>query len=118
MSENTHIVPFSEPDTTVPILTKYVLEEQVEFDGEVVSIVLSFPDGCNSNVRIKCFVNTDQVLPSHGYIALNNFTKDFPVERRVRNKDYLVVEIENRDPVFPHTPSIIWTIRRHRIGVL
>lgn len=111
-------IPFSEPDTTVAAGQGAILEEQINFNGKVRFIALAFPDGCNSLVRIVCKVNNEQILPSKGYIAFNNFTKDFPINKLVSAGSYLVVEIRNTDPLNAHTPSVIWSVEKEPERIL
>lgn len=104
-------VPFSRPDTTVAAETEVILTEPSPVDGMVQSILIHFPDGCNALVEVVCYINQEQILPLTGYLALNNATPEFGVNRRVKKGDALRVKISNKDTVNEHTPSIIWNLK-------
>lgn len=103
-------VSFRRPHTTVAGATETILFEYSPVSGKVNSITLHFPDGCNQLVEITCYINQEPVLPIVGdFIALNNATKDFVINRPVRKDDKLRVKIANTD-IGPHTPNIIWNM--------
>ncbi len=103
-------VSFTRPTTVVAAATEIVVEADCPVNGVLTNITLHFPDGCNALVEIVCYVDQEQVLPVSEFIALNNATKDFPVDRNVTKKSALRVKITNRDAVNPHTPSIIFNM--------
>lgn len=103
-------VAFERPDTTMLAATQATLAEKSPVTGSVIEIELHFPNGCNALVEISCFINQQQILPVTGFIALNDATRTYTVNRNVRKNDQLRVIIANRDGGFSHTPSIIWTL--------
>jgi hypothetical protein len=110
VSQSTIQVSFGRPYTTVASATQVTLADTSPIEGMVTDITLHFPDGCNALVEIRCLINQVQVLPVTGFIALNNTTKDFSVNRTIRKNDKLRVVIANRDAANAHTPSIIWNL--------
>lgn len=103
-------IPFSEPYTTVGSEEGQDVIEEVNVKGVLRKITVSFPDGCNSLVRLVCKVNNNPVLPTKGYIALNDTTVTYDIDRKIDTNDKLVAEIENTDPTNPHTISLLWHI--------
>jgi hypothetical protein len=101
-------VSFTRPATTTPAATEITLVELSPITGIVREIELHFPNGCNGLVEVKCFINQVQILPVTGYIALNDFTRSYTVNREITRNDNLRVIITNRDAVNQHTPSIIF----------
>lgn len=114
MSENalslTAEISFTRPDTTIAAETETILYEYSPVTGKVLSIDLHFPDGCNAYVEISCFINQTPVLPLSGVIALDDVTRLYPINRKVRRKDRLRVKISNKDTANEHTPSIVWIV--------
>jgi len=103
-------VSFTRPDTTVLPATEIALQELSPLTGAITNIELHFPNGCNGLVEIRCYVNQEQILPVTGYIALNDFTRSYSVNRKITNRDNLRVRISNRDAINPHTISIIFNM--------
>lgn len=103
-------VSFRRPHTTVLGGTEVILFEYSPVGGKVNSITLHFPDGCDQLVEITCYINQIPILPIVGdFIALNDATKDFTINRPVRKDDKLRVKIANT-AVGVHTPNIIWNL--------
>lgn len=86
------------------------LEDDVPIDGKMISVVFSFPDGCDSLVNIAFGHGSEQICPSEGFIALNNATPVFPVSELVKKDDILWAVMENGDGANPHAVSVIATI--------
>jgi len=103
-------VSFTRPDTTILPATQAVVADECPVTGIITNITLHFPNGCNALVEISCSVNQDQILPVSGFIALNDATKDFLVNKSVTKKSALRVLIVNRDAINPHTPSVIFNV--------
>ena len=103
-------ISFTRPVTTIAPATQTIVADDCPVTGKITYITLHFPDGCNALVELSCSVNQEQILPVSGFIALNNATKDFPVNMKVTKKSALRVLIVNRDAINPHTPSIIFNL--------
>jgi len=103
-------VSFTRPDTTILPATRAVVADESPVTGMITSITLHFPNGCNALVELSCSVNQEQILPVSGFIALNDATKDFLVNKSVTKKATLRVLVVNRDAINPHTPSIIFNL--------
>lgn len=99
-----HYVNFGYPDTVLPLLTGFNLEDRSPVTGVVVDIVVDSP---SEFVGIKCFINELQILPQEGEITIRTAVR-YPINRKINQKDRLVVSLDNHDPGFPHTPSIVW----------
>jgi len=102
-------VSFTRPTTTILAGTQAVVASDCPVDGQITTITLHFPNGCNALVELSCFVNQEQILPVSGFVALNDATKDFPIFKKVTKKSRLRVQIANAD-IWAHTPSIIFNL--------
>jgi len=107
-----HYINFGFPDTVLLVLAGFDLEDASPVDGVVTNIIIDSP---SEFVGIVCRINEIRVLPQEGEITIRTAVK-YPIGRRVKQKDRLVVELENHDPLFPHTPSIVWEIDDENIG--
>ncbi len=86
------------------------LEDDVPIDGEMVSVVPHFPEGCKALVNIAFGHGLEQICPSEGFIALNDATPVFQVSELVKKGDVLWAIMENSDGENPHTVSVIATM--------
>jgi len=84
--------------------------QEIYVNGTIKEIVTHFPPGCNALVGIKVFLNTQQILPQEGVIALDNATQAFKLAVPCRKSDKLRVDWENHDDTYPHTVSVIVNI--------
>lgn len=101
-----HYIDFGYPDTTLVVLTGFPLTDYSPVDGILRSIIIDSP---SEFVEIKCFINEIQILPQEGGITIRTSIK-YPINRPVKQKDRFVVELDNHDPVNPHTPSMTWDV--------
>lgn len=102
----THYMNFGFPDTVLIALAGFDLEDTSPVDGMVRNIIIDSP---SEFVGIVCRINEIRILPQEGEITIRSAVK-YPINRDVKFKDRLVVELENHDPLNPHTPSIVWEI--------
>lgn len=103
-------VSFTRPATMIAPATESVVADDCPVTGMLTGVTLHFPDGCNALVELICYIDQEQILPLSRFIALNNATKDFIVNKNVTKKSVFRVRITNRDAVNPHTPSIIFNV--------
>ncbi len=101
-----HYVNFGYPDTVLVALDGFDLEGSAPVDGMLKNIIVDSP---SEFVGIICRINEVQILPQEGEITIRTAIK-YPINRRVNQKDRLVVALDNHDPLNPHTPSIVWEI--------
>ena len=101
-----HYVNFGYPDTTLLLLTGFDLEDFSPVDGMVKNIIVDSP---SELVGIICRINEVQILPQEGELTIRTAIK-YPINRKVNQKDRLVVVLDNHDDLNPHTPSIVWEI--------
>ncbi len=74
---------------------------------KAVAVTIHWPDGCNALVDVAAGFGSDQrLLPDEDYVALNNATVTWPLDRPFPS-DILWGEIRNGDAVNAHTISII-----------
>jgi len=104
-------VNFGYPDTTMVALEGFDLEDASPVDGIVRNIVVDSP---SEFVGIICRINELQILPQEGEITIRTAIK-YPINRKVNQKDRLVVALDNHDPINPHTPSIVWEIEEKAV---
>lgn len=107
----THYVNFGYPDTTLDVLEGFDLEDFSPVDGMVKNIVIDSP---SEFVGIACSINEVQILPQEGEITIRTAVK-YSINRRVNQRDRLVVALDNHDDTNPHTPSIVWEIDEERV---
>ena len=108
----THYISFGFPDTVLIPLAGFDLEDDSPVDGKIKNIIIDSP---SEFVGIICRINEVRILPIEGEITIRNAVK-YPIGRKVKFKDRLVVELENHDPLNPHTPSIVWEIDDEKLG--
>ena len=90
-----------------------VLGDTSPFTGDIVSVVVEFPMGCNSLVDVAVRAGTRGVLPQVGYISLNNVTPIFNVREPLVLGEDLEVEFRNRDPLNSHAMEVNIIIMEH-----
>jgi len=101
-----HYVNFGYPDTILVALEGFDLTDWSPVNGMLKRIIIDSP---SEFVEITCKINEIQVLPQDGGITIRTEV-EYPINRRVNQKDRLVVILDNHDPINPHTPSIVWEI--------
>jgi len=101
-------VNFGYPDTILPLLTGFNLEELSPINGIITAIIIDSP---SEFVGIRCLIDQIQILPVEGEITIRTSIK-YPISRSVNMESRLVVALDNHDPLNPHTPSIVWEIKR------
>ena len=101
-----HYVNFGFPDTVLIALAGFDLEGASPVGGIIKNIIIDSP---SEFVGIICRINEIQILPQEGEITIRTAIK-YPINRRVNQRDRLVVALDNHDPLNPHTPSIVWEI--------
>lgn len=99
-------VNFGYPDTVLLALAGFDLEDVSPVTGTITKIVIDSP---SEFVGVACKVNEIQILPQEGEITIRTAV-EYPIRRKVNQKDRLVVSLDNHDPGNTHTPSIVWEI--------
>ena len=108
----THYVNFGYPDTVLAALAGFDLEDSSPVSGMLKNIVIDSP---SEFVGVACKINEVQILPQEGEITIRTAIK-YPINRKIDQKDRLVVTLDNHDPINPHTPSIVWEIDEEILG--
>jgi len=89
------------------------LIDTVPIDGKITSVTVHFPPGCLAAVDIAFGYQTRQIIPFEGFLALDDATPVFPVSEMVKRYDTIWCVMQNGDPIWPHTPSVIVTMEGH-----
>lgn len=76
----------------------------------IQSVITHFPDGCDALVDIAFGSGTYQLVPLEGFLALNDASPSFIINKVIENNEDLWAIINNFDAGFAHTISIIVTI--------
>lgn len=84
--------------------------EYARGDGVIREAEVHFPDGCDALVLVAAYQNSTRFLPREGYLALNDITRSYPIDRKILQTDELTVEMLNRDAAWPHTITVILLI--------
>lgn len=93
-------------------LTGDLFTTSCPFDGELQSVRISFPDGCNNKVSVAIGYGDQQSTPREGSIALNGVSPEFSTRGTFISKGTLLwSRIENGDEANPHTISCIFTLQ-------
>ena len=87
-------------------LAGFDLEDSSPVSGVLKNIIIDSP---SEFVGIACSINEVLILPQEGEITIRTAVK-YPINRKINQRDRLVVSLENHDPLNPHTPSIVWEI--------
>ena len=90
--------------------TGQVMSERCPLTGKCISITFHFPPGCNALVLVRAGIGQEQLIPSNGFIALDDATPKFPILKDVLYGQRLWIEIQNTDAINPHTPGIIFDL--------
>ncbi len=90
--------------------TGIIMSEVCPLTGKCISITFHYPNGCNALVLLRAGIGQIQIIPSNGFIALDNATPPFPVYKDVMLGQRLFVEVQNTDAGNPHTPGIIFDL--------
>ena len=108
MGEITKQVPLA---YNVPGTQRIKIAELCPLTGEIASVTIHFPDGCDGLVHVAFGHGDKWVAPSviNTFMSLNNATPVFPTSEPVVKNEHLWAEIRNGD-VNPHLISIIPTI--------
>lgn len=102
----THYINFGYPDTVMGALVGFNLQDNSPVTGKVKNIIINSP---SEFMGIQCFINELMILPQEGEITIRTAVK-YPINRKINQKDRIVVSLDNHDPLNPHTPSIVWEI--------
>jgi hypothetical protein len=92
---------------TVDPLQGITDHERIAMLKTVKTITIHWPDGCDALVDVAVGYSQDKrLLPEEGYLALNNATPTWSVNKET-DSDTLWVEIRNGDSVNSHTISVV-----------
>jgi len=94
---------------TVPAGETYHEIKHSPIDGVIMDVITHFPAGCQGNVGIKVWHGEKQILPTSGWLALDDITQTFPIRRKVRQGDSIRIDWKN-DEIFDHKVSVIVSI--------
>jgi len=107
---------------TVPPATAILWNENyydVQWDGTLTQVTLHFPKGCNGLVDVRVGVKTSTglvwVVPSVGFIALDDTTQSYSIQFPVYKGDRIVAEIYNYDDTYEHRIGIIIGLQRRPV---
>jgi hypothetical protein len=97
-----------------------MLEYEITEDSWLTEGFMHFPDGCNALVYVRVQLGISgtiiQVTPiEDDYIALNDANFPFLIDRQMRKKDKIIVEIINYDSTNSHQISVIITSSTERV---
>ena len=97
---------------TVPATSRMKIADLCPLTGEIISVTMSFDDGCNGLVLVAFGHSDKWVCPSqiNTFIALNDSIRVSPCSEPVKKNEYLWTEIRNGDG-FDHLITVIATIR-------
>lgn len=98
--------------------TNVTLAHQFDSDGYLESGYIHFPPGCQALVYVRVSVEVqgsmfhicpveDKETNTPQYVALDNFTFPFPIDREVKRRDILQVEIYNYDDTQDHQITVL-----------
>ncbi|KKL68008.1 hypothetical protein LCGC14_2129260 [marine sediment metagenome] len=94
----------------VAALKGVILAEQSPLEGKIEQVTIHFPDGTNSLVKIRMFVEGQQIMPFKDFIALNNATPSYDIDEEIEINGDIELEIQNTDSQNSHTISVVLTI--------
>ena len=92
---------------TVPALAEAIVSDLVRQSGVITKVTIHFPPGCAALVDVAVRVKNEQLVPASGFIALDDVTTPFVVNKPVRQEDEVSARIRNGDGANPHTISVI-----------
>jgi len=97
---------------TLELLTGIEVDARCPLEGEITSITIHWPDGCDALVDIAVGHNGTFLCPNEPdtFEALNNATPTFPVKEPVVWDERLWAIIRNTDDTEAHKVSVIITI--------
>ena len=87
-------------------LAGFDLEDSSPVSGILKNIIIDSP---SEFIGIACSINEVLILPQEGEITIRTAVK-YPINRKINQRDRLVVSLENHDPINSHTPSVVWEI--------
>lgn len=97
---------------TLEPLAGIEVDARCPLEGEIISITMHWPDGCDALVDIASGHDGTFLCPNEPdtFLALNNATPTFPIREPVAWDERLWAIIQNTDDTEKHTVSIIITI--------
>jgi len=98
-------------------LTGYELEETLRaYDGTIKQVLMHFPDGCNALVDVAVCLEQERLIPrgEDEYVALDGSTPIFPSDYPIKAGQRIRVYINNHDETYPHTITVIISIKTER----
>lgn len=87
------------------------LEEEMPWDGYVMSAIIDWPDGCSNLAGARITINDKRMVPRNDqWVALNNVAIVVPVIRYAK-KDHLIrVNFKNNDTHNSHYLTVLVSI--------
>lgn len=86
------------------------IQDVIPIDGKLTSVAFHFPPGCLALVSIAFGYKTRQIMPSAGFLVLDDATPVFPCDEVVKRNEPAWAIMQNADAVNPHDVSVIVTM--------
>lgn len=83
----------------------------LNYDGQVTQVMFHFPPGTNGLVDVRLLKDERPFFPIEGFLSLDDSTPIFYANADYYKNEPLTVEIQNRDAVNAHSPTVTVTIR-------
>jgi len=81
------------------------------FDGNIVQVLRHWPNGCNALVDVAVGYESESIMPSSGYVALNDTTIiTTGLKEPIQKNNEIWAELANRDSVNTHTITVTVTV--------
>lgn len=99
---------------TVPPASGIRVVKSLCYNGKITHVMFHFPPGMNGLVDVRLLKDEKPFYPSNGYLTLDDSTPIYYMNVDYYRKEPLTVEIQNRDAVNTHSPTVTVTIRYKR----
>ncbi len=93
--------------TTVQPGNENTVSDRSRLTGVVKTVTVAFPPGASALVDVAVKVKNEQIVPTSGFLALDDTTQTFPVNVPVDLGDIISAVIRNADSVNPHTITVV-----------
>lgn len=96
---------------TVPAGRGIRVTRSLNYDGNITHVMFHFPPGSSGLVDVRLLKDERPFYPIEGFLSLDDATPIFYMSVGYYRMEPLTVEIQNRDAVNAHTPTVTVTIR-------
>lgn len=86
----------------------------LNYAGKITHVMFHFPPGMNGLVDVRLLKNESPFYPLNGFLTLDDSTPIYYMNVDYYPKEPLTVEVQNRDGVNAHSPTVTVTIRYKR----